>query len=86
MFLWRICVFSHITKRIYFVYRIGNNASELNSWIYPPSRSENVTHGGNKARSTNDVTPMVGGANTKTERFFDIAVIELFPLLIIRTK
>ena len=39
------------------------NASELNGWIYPLSRSENVTRGGNKARSTYDVITMVGGAN-----------------------
>ena len=37
-----------------------------------PHHSENVTRGGNKARSTYDVTTMVGGANSKTERFFGI--------------
>ena len=60
-----------------------NNTSDLNGWICTPSRSENVTRGGNKARPTYDVITMVGGAN---QSFFDIAVIQQLPLQIICTK
>ena len=48
-------------------------------WIYPPSHSENATRGGNKIRSTYDVTTMVGGANSKTERFFTLRPYSYFP-------
>ena len=51
----------------------------LNGWIYPPSRSENATCGGNKVCSTYDVTTMVGGANSKIERFLTLRPYSYFP-------
>ena len=40
---------------------------------------ENATRGGNKVRSTYDVTIMVGGANSKTERFLTLRPYSILP-------